>query len=139
MKSVPKKLKRVVYWSLIDALLIGIVGGIVGHTSPEMVKDILQMPNNDHSLVIPGMCVGLVFGLIIGGVAGMVNPPVERNERPLSSDTCATCGRSDVTLTPCMSCGQQFCEDHGTHYAEMFACPQCLAGASRRIRDAMNS
>ena len=42
---------------------------------------------------------------------------------------CATCNRSDVKLTACMRCKKMFCDSHGTHYAGMFACPECLAGA----------
>jgi hypothetical protein len=51
-----------------------------------------------------------------------------------AAPACATCGRSDVKLTPCMSCKKLFCDSHGTHYAGMFACPSCLSGARQSWR-----
>ena len=45
---------------------------------------------------------------------------------------CATCGRSDVKLTSCMSCKKQFCDQHGVHYAGMFACPACQRTARQQ-------
>lgn len=53
--------------------------------------------------------------------------------KPLASATasCATCGRMDVTLTPCMSCQKLFCDSHGKHCAGMFACSACLASSRR--------
>jgi hypothetical protein len=32
-----------------------------------------------------------------------------------------------------MSCGKLFCDNHGKHYAGMFACPSCLARGRRDV------
>lgn len=46
-------------------------------------------------------------------------------EKP-ACPSCATCGGTSVSLTPCAVCEKLFCDSHGTHCAGMFACHSCL-------------
>lgn len=68
-----------------------------------------------------------------GGASSVPKPSSAEAGAPTTpaSPGCATCGRTDVKLTPCMSCKKLFCGNHGEHYAGMFACPDCLARARR--------
>lgn len=47
-----------------------------------------------------------------------------------AADKCTTCGRSDVSLSRCMSCNRPYCDDHGRHSGSRFACLECLRRAT---------
>jgi hypothetical protein len=76
--------------------------------------EVVECPACEKDVVVPQLSVG-------------VWNPVSRS--------CALCGGTNISLTPCMVCEKLFCDSHGTHHAGKFACHSCLQAQRRRTID----
>ena len=107
-----------------------------GQTAYEVAKAFAAAPEPAKRSEQPTLGHDEVAPADIRNVTADTIMPAPKETAP-AHGRCSVCGRSEGRVTPCMSCKQLFCDAHGTHYAGMFACPQCLAGASRSWRSAV--